>query len=55
MGQLESDKERIIEGIIYRIKEEEKKHSKTIDDWHRIAAHKIYATFDIQIKDDKKK
>jgi hypothetical protein len=49
------DKEKIIDGIVYRIKEEEKKHSKMLSiDWHRIAAHKIYATFDIQIKDDKK-
>jgi hypothetical protein len=46
------DKEKIIEAIIYRIKEEEKKHSKSIEDWYRIAANKIYATFDIRIKDD---
>ena len=46
------DKEKIIEAIIYRIKEEEKKHSKSIEDWYRIAANKIYSTFDIQIKND---
>ncbi len=45
------DKEKIIEAIIYRIKTEEKKHSKSIEDWYRIAANKIYATFNIQIKD----
>ena len=42
--------EQIIEAIIQRIKDEEKKHSKSIEDWHRIAANKIYATFDIKIK-----
>ena len=40
----------IIEAIIQRIKDEEKKHSKSIDDWYKIAANKIYATFDIKIK-----
>jgi hypothetical protein len=40
----------IIEAIIQRIKDEEKKHSKSIEDWYRIAANKIYATFDIKIK-----
>ena len=51
-----SEKEKIIEAIAYRIKAEEKKHAKSIEDWYRIAAGKIYATFDIQIKkdDDKK-
>lgn len=44
-------KNQIIEAIIQRIKDEEKKHSKSIDDWHRIAANKIYATFDIKIKE----
>jgi hypothetical protein len=39
----------IIEAIIQRIKDEEKKHSKSIEDWYRIAANKIYATFDIKI------
>lgn len=42
----------IIEAIIQRIKDEEKKHSKSIEDWHRIAANKIYATFDIKIKEN---
>ena len=41
----------IIEAIIQRIKDEEKKHSKSVEDWHRIAANKIYATFDIKIKE----
>ena len=40
----------IIEAIIQRIKDEEQKHSKSIEDWYRIAANKIYATFDIKIK-----
>ena len=46
--------EQIIEAIIQRIKDEEKKHSKSIEDWYRIAANKIYATFDIKIKALKK-
>jgi ferritin-like protein len=45
----EMEKEQIIEAIIQRIKDEEKKHSKSIEDWYRIAANKIYATFDIKI------
>jgi len=44
------EQEQIIEAIIQRIKDEEKKHSKSIEDWYRIAANKIYATFDIKIK-----
>ena len=44
-------KNQIIEAIIQRIKDEEKKHSKSIEDWYRIAANKIYATFDITIKE----
>lgn len=43
--------DQIIEAIIQRIKDEEKKHSKSIEDWYRIAANKIYATFDIKIKE----
>ena len=46
------EQEQIIEAIIQRIKDEEKKHSKSIEDWHRIAANKIYATFDIKIKEN---
>lgn len=46
-----SNKEQIIEAIIQRIKDEEQKHSKSIEDWYRIAANKIYATFDIKIKE----
>ena len=45
-------KNQIIETIIQRIKDEEKKHSKSIEDWYRIAANKIYATFDIKIKEN---
>lgn len=46
------EQEQIIEVIIQRIKDEEKKHSKSIEDWYRIAANKIYATFDIKIKEN---
>ena len=48
------EQEQIIEAIIQRIKDEEKKHSKSIEDWYRIAANKIYATFDIKIKEKNK-
>ena len=48
--QMETQENLIIEAIIQRIKDEEKKHSKSIEDWYRIAANKIYATFDIKIK-----
>ena len=44
------EENQIIEAIIQRIKDEEKKHSKSIEDWYRIAANKIYATFDIKKK-----
>jgi len=40
-------KEVIIKAIAERIKEEQKKHERSIPDWHEIAARKIYATFDI--------
>ncbi len=46
------EQEQIIEAIIERIKDEDKKHSKSIEDWYRIAANKIYATFDIKIKEN---
>jgi hypothetical protein len=46
------DKEIIIEAIVQRIKEEQKKHERSIPDWHEIAARKIYATFDIKLKQD---
>lgn len=49
------EQEQIIEAIIQRIKDEEKKHSKSIKDWYRIAANKIYATFDIKIKENYEK
>jgi hypothetical protein len=46
------DKELIIKAIAERIKEEQKKHERNIPDWHEIAARKIYATFDIKLKQD---
>jgi hypothetical protein len=44
------DKELIIKAIAERIKEEQKKHERSIPDWHEIAARKIYATLDIKPK-----
>ena len=41
-------KEEIIENIVQRIKDEYKKHKEL--DWAKIAAHKIYSTFDIKPK-----
>jgi len=41
------DKELIIKAIAERIKEEQKKHERSIPNWHEIAARKIYATFNI--------
>jgi uncharacterized protein YktB (UPF0637 family) len=46
------EKEEIIKAIAERIKEEQKKHERNIPDWHEIAARKIYATFDINPKQD---
>ena len=46
------DKEIIIKAIAERIKEEQKKHERNIPDWYEIAARKIYATFDINPKQD---
>ena len=45
-------KEVIIKAIAERIKEEQKKHERNIPDWYQIAARKIYATFDINPKQD---
>ena len=45
-------KEVIIKAIAERIKEEQKKHEHNIPDWYEIAARKIYATFDINPKQD---
>ena len=39
-----TDKSKIIEIIESRVIEEHKKHSKSIDDWAKIAAHKIYSS-----------
>ena len=46
------DTEKIIQAIVYRIKEEQKKHERNIPDWHEIAARKIYALLDIKLKTD---
>jgi hypothetical protein len=45
-------KEVIIKAIAERIKEEQKKHEHNIPNWYEIAARKIYATFDINPKQD---
>jgi hypothetical protein len=46
------DKELIIKAIAERIKAEQKKHEKSIPDWYVIAAIKIYATFNITLKQE---
>jgi phage FluMu protein Com len=46
------DKENIIKWIAQRIKDEQKKHENNIPDWHEIAARKIYATYDIKLKQE---
>jgi hypothetical protein len=46
------DKEIIIKAIAQRIKDEQKKHERSIPDWHEIAARKIYASLDIKPKTD---
>lgn len=46
----EDDKENIIKWIAQRIKDEQKKHERNIPDWYEIAARKIYATYDIKLK-----
>lgn len=46
------EKEEIIKAIAQRIKEEQKKHEHNIPNWYEIAARKIYATFDINPKQD---
>ena len=52
MSNNQIEQEQIIEAIIQRIKDEEKKHSKSIEDWYRIATNRIYATFDLKIKEN---
>lgn len=47
------NKEIIIQAIAQRIKEEQKKHEHSIPDWHEIAARKIYASLDINMKTPK--
>jgi hypothetical protein len=46
------DKEIIIKAIAQRIKDEQKKHERSIPDWYEIAARKIYASLDIKLKPD---
>ena len=46
------DKEIIIQAIVQRIKDEQKKHESNIPNWHEIAARKIYASLDIKLKPD---
>ena len=46
------DKDLIIKAIAERIKEEQKKHEHSIPNWHEIAARKIYATFNINLKQE---
>jgi len=50
--KLNNMKEVIIKAIAERIKEEQKKHERNIPDWYESAARKIYATFDIKLKQD---
>ncbi len=55
--QVESDavdKEQIIKWIAQRIKDEQRKHSSFDENWHEIAARKIYASYDIKLKKDAK-
>jgi phage FluMu protein Com len=46
------NKENIIKWIAQRIKDEQKKHENNIPDWYEIAARKIYATYDIKLKQE---
>ena len=46
------DKENIIKWIAQRIKDEQRKHSKYDENWHEIAARKIFATYDIKLKQE---
>ena len=42
--QINASKEDTIKWMAQRIKDEQRKHSSFFDDWHDIAARKIYAT-----------
>ena len=42
--QIKASKEDTIKWMAQRIKDEQRKHSSFFDDWHDIAARKIYAT-----------
>jgi hypothetical protein len=48
----DNQKELIIKAITERIKDEQKKHERNIPNWHEIAARKIYASFNITLKQD---
>lgn len=50
INQNDTEKELIIKCILERIKDEQKKHEHSIPNWHEIAARKIYASFDIKLK-----
>jgi len=47
-----SEKEQIILWIAKRIRDEQRKHSYHDENWHEIAARKIYASYDIKLKTD---
>lgn len=47
-------KEDIIKWIARRIKDEHRKHSLNDENWHEIAARKIYASYFIKLKQDGK-
>lgn len=46
---MDPEKELIIKSIAQRIKDEQRKHENNIENWHEIAARKIYASFEIKI------
>lgn len=47
-----SEKEQIILWIAKRIRDEQRKHSYHDENWHEIAARKIYASYNINLKND---
>lgn len=48
----EFNKEAIIKWIARRIKDEQRKHEKNIENWQELAARKLYATYNITFKPD---
>lgn len=50
---VEITKEQIVASITQRIKDEQRKHSHSIEEWHEIAARKIYSSFDIKSLSEK--